>query len=333
MLRVKIDPRTVMSIQNQIPRIIIGIVMVTFSFAIAGLLIDVMYVSIYVVGQTILNINGVNIPNFGEVVTSGTPFDAINRLFEGGFGELSARGGGVIENLFRNIFGIEPGTGDFFTDITEDFVGTIVGAIVGTIATLIIFFALLYIGIRVFVILLLSYINILLDIIFAPFWFLIGLMPGSSLGVGAWFRDIISNLAVYPTVLAMFLLGRIFFDLGERVSTDGTLFTPPLVGVTGGEGAASIFAGLVALGFLFMTPNVVQIAKAALKAPKISYGPVFQPAGVGARAVTGGVTGTAKSIAASREYKVTEYDKDSGRTTYGRSNPIKAAITRRFSGR
>ena len=49
MLRVKIDPRTVMTIQNSIPRIIIGLILVTFSFAIAGFLIDLMYVFIFLI--------------------------------------------------------------------------------------------------------------------------------------------------------------------------------------------------------------------------------------------------------------------------------------------
>src|ERR1035437_3801494 len=49
MLRIRIDPRTVMTIQNQIPKIIISLILVTFSFAIAGFLIDLMWVSIYVV--------------------------------------------------------------------------------------------------------------------------------------------------------------------------------------------------------------------------------------------------------------------------------------------
>src|ERR1035437_3150426 len=54
MLRLKIDPRTVMTIQNQIPKIIISLVLVTFSFAIAGFLIDLMWVSTY----TIINVMG-----------------------------------------------------------------------------------------------------------------------------------------------------------------------------------------------------------------------------------------------------------------------------------
>ncbi len=47
MLRIKIDPRTVMSIQNQIPKVIIGIFLITFSYAIVGFLVDMMWVVTY----------------------------------------------------------------------------------------------------------------------------------------------------------------------------------------------------------------------------------------------------------------------------------------------
>lgn len=47
MLRIKIDPRTVMTLQNQIPRIIISILLVTFSYAIVGLMIDLMWLATY----------------------------------------------------------------------------------------------------------------------------------------------------------------------------------------------------------------------------------------------------------------------------------------------
>src|SRR5258708_166357 len=43
MLRVQIDPRTVMTIENQLPKILVGLILVTFSYAIAGLLIDLMW--------------------------------------------------------------------------------------------------------------------------------------------------------------------------------------------------------------------------------------------------------------------------------------------------
>ena len=47
MLRVKLDPRTVISLQNQIPKVIVGILLITFSYAIVGLLIDVMWATTY----------------------------------------------------------------------------------------------------------------------------------------------------------------------------------------------------------------------------------------------------------------------------------------------
>jgi len=47
MLRVKIDPRTVMTIQNQIPRIIVSIILITFSYAIAATMIDFMWIGTY----------------------------------------------------------------------------------------------------------------------------------------------------------------------------------------------------------------------------------------------------------------------------------------------
>ncbi|MBP6913124.1 MAG: hypothetical protein KBC00_00750 [Candidatus Levybacteria bacterium] len=75
MFRVKIDARTVMSIQNQIPKLIVALILVTFSYAIAGLLIDLMYVSLYLV---ILTFNSL-IPT--NVNTSSTVFGVVNKSF------------------------------------------------------------------------------------------------------------------------------------------------------------------------------------------------------------------------------------------------------------
>ena len=48
MLRIKIDPRTVMTVQNQIPRVVICILLITLSYAIAGFMIDMMWTGTYV---------------------------------------------------------------------------------------------------------------------------------------------------------------------------------------------------------------------------------------------------------------------------------------------
>lgn len=46
MFRKKIDPKTVVTVQNSIPRIVVALLLVTFSYAIVGLLIDGMYLLI-----------------------------------------------------------------------------------------------------------------------------------------------------------------------------------------------------------------------------------------------------------------------------------------------
>lgn len=135
MLRIKIDPRTVMSIENQIPKIIIGLILVTFSFAIAGFLIDVMWIVIYLsfnvitsaspeVASTVRDLNpalmqGKNVieaANGGLKIydiasgTSGSVSDIlVNSIFSGPLGKFvavtigTALGFGAVQGL-DNIF-------------------------------------------------------------------------------------------------------------------------------------------------------------------------------------------------------------------------------------
>ncbi len=46
MFRAKINPQTVISVENALPKIVIALILITFSFAIAGFLIDLMYIMI-----------------------------------------------------------------------------------------------------------------------------------------------------------------------------------------------------------------------------------------------------------------------------------------------
>jgi hypothetical protein len=46
MFRAKINPQTVISVENALPKIVISLILITFSFAIAGFLIDLMYIII-----------------------------------------------------------------------------------------------------------------------------------------------------------------------------------------------------------------------------------------------------------------------------------------------
>ncbi|MFH0979399.1 MAG: hypothetical protein V1803_00400, partial [Candidatus Roizmanbacteria bacterium] len=50
MFRMKMNPQTVISVENALPRIVIALILITFSFAIAGFLIDLVYI---IIGLTV----------------------------------------------------------------------------------------------------------------------------------------------------------------------------------------------------------------------------------------------------------------------------------------
>ncbi len=79
MLRVRIDPRTVMTIQNQIPKIIIAVILVTFSFAIAGFLIDLMWTTMYTSFGLLSTVHGANLAGLDpQSMQANTPLGIIN---------------------------------------------------------------------------------------------------------------------------------------------------------------------------------------------------------------------------------------------------------------
>jgi len=303
MLRVKIDPRTVMTIQNQIPKLIIGILLVTFSFAIAGLLIDIMWVTVYLFINLLLAAD----PNLTSNLTqnlNNTPLGYANDAFNGGILGVAANAAGSISGIIANVFIGIPGAPsapslnpiDWITGAMGNLLGMLIGGLLaiigGILAFLIIIIALLWSMIKLWFALLEAYIMILVGVIFAPFWIVTGLLPGGqSMGFGAWLREMLGNLAAFPAAIVMFLIGRLLIDaFGGKY--DPTQFTPPLIG-NPNSGGTNVLGSLIAVGIIFTTPHIVKITKAAFKSPKIDLGPIGQAVGVGAaapgRLVSGGI--------------------------------------------
>lgn len=90
MLRLRIDPRTVMNIQNQIPRVIVCIVMITFSYPFAGLMVDGMWTLTYLGINMVTESSNTVVPdcktgkNIRELATNAilqTPISFGNQVF------------------------------------------------------------------------------------------------------------------------------------------------------------------------------------------------------------------------------------------------------------
>ena len=350
MLRVKIDPRTVMTIENQIPKMIIGLILVTFSFAIAGFLIDFMWVLSYFAIGVLSSIGGSFTWAINPDFYKENPLSVANSITNsGGLVGMSNNIAFSINGLIGQIlkldqsptrsFDIFSGAGNIFnlvgigdqknfsvSDLLVDVISAVsalgVGAKVSQIATveilgnnisgapagigagalayvgmegllrfllpysiafLVVFIAMIFALFRLWFQLIMAYIMILLAIVFAPFWIIAGLLPGSSIGFGAWLRDIGSNLIAFPATIVMFLLAKVFIEAFGTTQTTGQ-FVPPLIGNPGGT---NIIGSLIGIGFILLTPSIVDMAKAALKAPKIDISAIGQAASAGG-AVVGG---------------------------------------------
>ncbi|MDP3724556.1 MAG: hypothetical protein Q8R11_02890 [bacterium] len=268
MFRFRIDPRTVVTIQNSLPRIILALLLVTFSFAIAGFLIDVMYVVSFLFFNIFQSIPGMETfaGHIRNDFQSETPF-----TLWAGSGIGPSAPAQAIYTIATGIFGGAP------------FLAGFGGSVLSIIAWLVIAIGLVFVMFRLFFTLLMAYIQIILGVVFAPFWIMLGGLPLNlgNLGFGGWLRHMIGNLAAFPTAAGMFILSSAFmnqavFSAGGTNAGQG--WVAPMIGAGYGQNEV---AALIGLGFVFLTPAVVKMTKDAFKSPEFKYGGVIS-AGVGA---------------------------------------------------
>ncbi len=295
MLRVRIDPRTVMTVQNQIPKIIVALLLVTFSFAIAGFLIDLMWITIYLIVSlfTLGNPPLISDPSIANKLAVN-PFTFANEILLGGIGGIASGAGGSIGVVIVDAFNLPRITcspGDVLCVIGSavdpaKLLGQFVFSLVSLAAFLILIIAVLWALFKLWFALLKSYILILVDIIFAPIWITSGLIPGSSSGFTSWLRSILANLMVFPLAIGMFMLGRFFME-SFSVTTSNSSFIPPLLSNPGNTG---IFGPLIGVGIILMLPNVIEISKGIFKPQGLAAGDPLKAIGAG-QAVVGASAG------------------------------------------
>ncbi|MBI4009028.1 hypothetical protein HY357_02245 [Candidatus Roizmanbacteria bacterium] len=110
MFRMKLNPQTVISVENALPRIVISLILITFSFAIAGFIIDLMYVTILV------SISLLSTLNIGFLKSDPDSLKALQSKYIGaGFGEILPATGGA------NVFQVGGALLNILPDITSSF--------------------------------------------------------------------------------------------------------------------------------------------------------------------------------------------------------------------
>jgi len=172
--------------------------------------------------------------------------------------------------------------------------------------------------VRIWFMLLKAYAYIILDTILAPFWIIVGLFPGSSMGFGAWFRHLSAHIILFPATVMMILLAGVLIETFEKKEVaEGAVFLPPLIGTTQ---VGQELGVLIGLGVIFLIPELLNLLRDALKSPASKAGGTFSAGiGAGVGATIGAAKGTAATHMASKEVI---FNKSGGHEERGRFKAI-----------
>lgn len=268
MFRKQIDHQAVVTVQLALPQIVLTLLLITFSYAIAGFVVDLIYLTIFLFTNLFQQFGIIQ----DAAAAQGALFkESIWRIgwhyFVSPIGEVGASSANSVNTLIHATFGI-PGGLKFLTDV---FVYAII-----VIAIIIAMF-------RTILTLVGAYIGIILSVIFAPIQLLFNAIPGSNT-FNSWLRTLVANAAVFPAVAIMVLLGAVLSTGGGSDLTElGLEASPQLNGFGYGEGGGGFvppllvsepnsqafgldnMSAIIGLGILMLLPEIAKIVKETLQ--------------------------------------------------------------------
>ncbi|MCH7951625.1 hypothetical protein IH980_02745 [Patescibacteria group bacterium] len=300
MFRARLDPQTVVNVQNSLPKLVITLLLITFSYAIAGFLVDLIYLGIFVI-VSVLASQGL-IDSAAAARTTLIGENLFTFIFKGGIFRAGDTAGEAIRLIIEKA-------------IDNDALGAVAGFLGDPFVQVIMTIALLFSVFRLFFQLLIAYVQIVILTIFAPIMILFNALPGSQ-SFGNWLRNFLSNILLFPAVAALILVAAILMgpcestgpddpcslgrekwgisdSLIERYPDQGWL--PPFIGFTTDTKAV---IALIGYGFILFAPQMVSALQKALKAQPIPAAGVFAPLAAGARVATAPIRAPLQAIGA-----------------------------------
>ncbi|HOZ44715.1 MAG TPA: hypothetical protein PLN39_01765 [Candidatus Dojkabacteria bacterium] len=242
MFRHKLGGQTMVTLGNVLPKVIVSLIVATFSFAIAGIIIDFggLLISIIV---NILGITDANpISNLGPIMGS---------VFRGGLGTTA----GIVGSL-GSLLGLgtilKAGGIAALTGFGPFFLAGLGG--VGLLFALVVLVIIFVGAVNVVLTLLKAYLQLLISVIIGPLQITFGALPGGSSAIKNWVTSILKNVLVFPVVFFIINLpnalqagGDINLRLPAKlVYEDPSTYDPNGIGVAGG-----LFLGILKIFVLF----------------------------------------------------------------------------------
>lgn len=206
MFRTKINPQTVVSVQMILPKLAISLILITFSFAIVGLVLDFVYVSIVaIVG--FLNLSGISTDltgNISTLTTAGVTY--FGDVFLWWYTLLAIVI--ILLMLFLQNFAVRLG-GVVYIILTV-LLAMVVWAVIA--------------GIKIVVTLFQAYVNLLILVIIGPLQIMLDIIPGQKTGFVSWFKCVVGNASVFVITAIMAIAARVIFNFTTGPTGTGLTF-------------------------------------------------------------------------------------------------------------
>ncbi|MBI2007087.1 MAG: hypothetical protein HYS83_00035 [Candidatus Blackburnbacteria bacterium] len=276
MFRTKISPQVVMTIQAALPRLVAGLIMVTFSYAIVGFLIDLTYVGI---GAFMWALKGAGLKAYDAEIYFNT---YTNAGFQETVGTVFGRGLSSGWDIFTGTISADwasIGVSAVLAGILGAAVLSIPGVagaagaglilvLLGLVVTIIFFL------IRILFALARAYLMLLIYLILGPLFILWATLSGSGVWSG-WLRGVLANLLVFPAVGFVIFFAGVLIQQLMNVGSD--IWGPPYLGRHG-----VLIQGIIGFGSIILIPQIPDIINQLLgiRAPRIEFpaiGRQFEP--------------------------------------------------------
>lgn len=244
MLRRRLDPRTVVTATNALPRVVVALIMITFSFAISGLFIDFIHLSISIVREYMSGVGG----HFSDV-----------------FAKLGVNAGGELIWLpfftlisksilqLRAIAVLFETAGFLFFLPGPDFIPILI--LIGIFALdLIIRIFMLVLAAMLFWSLVTRFVTLIVLTIFSPVFFLFGAVPGYEGVMTTWFKRMAAAALCFPIMLVLIYVA---VALVAPFNDNAQIAAPPPIGETGKIFNIGVLVGVGILMFTQKVPGFV----------------------------------------------------------------------------
>lgn len=269
-LRVKISPQATITIQNALPRLFLTLILVTFSYAIAGLIIDLLNLLQAIAIAAIFQAKGVPLGSnlfsglLQDVGITSSNYRSLNNFNLVSSFYLMIRNSGVeylalIGAVIGGVVGAIAGTA---LPVVGNIILGVQGAAIGAgIVTLIFSIIIVVFLFKFFIGLIKCYVTAIIKIVLAPLEIGLGAFPNSKMGFSSWVIDLVANLSVFPISLIFLILLNVIV---ESIKYSGAVIWTPQI-LSASSSLLPFFIGMGGLLLVSKLPELIPQAVFQLK--------------------------------------------------------------------